>query len=157
MELVARCFPPGPDRAHLRSLCRLTRGLTNICVTVAQVEGWEEAEQLGTRFPHLQQLEVGPNWRGQHQHDQHQAACNFLQDSATQLTKLTSLEVTGGTLNLDTMQLLCSSLPQLQRLDLAVMCHGGNVTAVVQAIAALQDMNDLALQVMCFSSECLNR
>jgi len=145
MELVARCFPPGPDRAHLRSLCRLTRGLTNTCVTVARVKNWEEAEQLGTCFPHLQQLEVGLFGA-----DQHQPACNFLQTSATQLTKLTSLEVTGGALNLDTIQLLCSSLPQLQRLYLAVMCHGGNVTAVFQAIAALQDMNDLTLQVMCF-------
>ena len=147
MELVARCFPPGPDRAHLRSLCRLTRGFTNTCVTVAKVKNWEEAERLGTRFPHLQQLEVAFNLQGQHQH-----ARNFLQNSATQLTKLTNMQVGGRhPLSLDTMQLLCKSLPQLQRLDVAVMCNGVKATSVFKAISALQDMEDLALQVTIFS------
>ena len=145
MELVARCFPPGPDRAHLRSLCRLTRGLTNTCVTVAKVKNWKDAERLGTRFPHLQQLEVGPYWnRNQHQH-----ARNFLQHSAAQLTKLTSLDMAGG--SLDMIQLLCNRLPQLQRLQLAGQCRGDKVRAMFQDFAALQDVEDLALQVTYFS------
>jgi len=148
MELVARCFPPGPDRAHFRSLCRLTRGLTNTCVTVAEVENWEQAEQLGTRFPHLPQLEVRNGWEGDRQH-----ARNFLRNSATQLTKLITLEMGDGTLNLPTIRLLCSNLTRLQRLQLFGRCKGGEVTEVFKAIAELQNMEDLALQVTCFSCD----
>ena len=148
MEQVAGCFPPGPDRAHFRSLCRLTRRITNTCVTVAQVEGWEEAEQLGTRLPHLQQLVVRPGQHqlGQLQLGQQQPARNFLQHSAAQLTKLTSLKMGGGSpLGLDMIPLLCSNLTRLQRLHLAVVCNGA--TAVFKQISALRDMEDLALQV----------
>jgi len=143
--LVAHSFPPGPDRAHFRALCPLTRRLANATVRVARVEGWPEAARMGTTFPQLEELEVLDCGEG------YQQARNFLQLAAPQLTQLTSLVLQeGSSSSQDELLLVCGSVPQLQRLVLN-MFYPGDPAVGIRNITRLQQLTDVQIVVRTYS------
>ena len=113
--LVSGYLPPGPiGRGDFRSLCKRTRRLANSTTTKARVSGWNQAAQMGTTFPQLEQLEVDKCIS-----TELAGLREFLEHSVPQLTRLVSLEV-GRELELPfgVMQQLCRGMPQLRRLKL---------------------------------------
>jgi len=115
--LVCKGLRPGPLGRHdFRQLCQRARRLANTLVVKAHVESWNEAAQMATRFPQLEELTVRICTLAELE-----GARAFLQHSAPQLTRLVSVEISEWEVPLEFVQHLCRSMPQLQRLGLPVV------------------------------------
>ena len=115
--LVIDKLLPGPfGRGDFRRLCRRARCLANSTVARAQVHDWVEAARMGTTFPKLEGLAINPRTFVDREADM-EGARAFLEHSAPQLTRLTSLEILQCEIPLELVEQLCRSTPQLRLLS----------------------------------------